>query len=288
MKIAVSTYSYHAKVQTGDMTQLECITRAKEAGFDGIEICGIVPHDNSDMENYALRLRKSAESENLPIVNFTVGADFLNCGPLGLKDEINRVKKMVDIAHLLGAPGIRHDATIGYPTDTREYRGFSSVLPLLSGACREITEYAAEKGIRTMVENHGFFCQDSERVESLVNTVAHENFGLLVDMGNFLCADEDPEIAVGRVAPYAFYVHAKDFHRKSGTSPDPGEGFFLTRAANYLRGTIVGHGVVPVPQCLHILKTNGYDGFVGIEFEGMEENHMALRIGLTNLRRWLP
>ena len=30
-------------------------------------------------------------------------------------------------------------------------------------------------------------------------------------MGNFLCADEDPASAFARVAPYAYYVHAKDF-----------------------------------------------------------------------------
>ena len=67
-----------------------------------------------------------------------------------------------------------------------------------------------------MVENHGFFCQDSDRVELLVNKVAHKNFGLLVDMGNFLCVDEDPAVAVGRCAPYAFNVHVKDFIKKSG------------------------------------------------------------------------
>ena len=38
-----------------------------------------------------------------------------------------------------------------------------------------MTEYAAAKGIKTMVENHGFFCQDSDRVEKLVTAVAHPN-----------------------------------------------------------------------------------------------------------------
>ena len=38
---------------------------------------------------------------------------------------------------------------------------------------QRITEFAAERGIKTMVENHGFFCQDSVRVEKLVSGVAH-------------------------------------------------------------------------------------------------------------------
>ena len=33
-----------------------------------------------------------------------------------------------------------------------------SVKDRLADACREITLYAAEKGVRTCVENHGFFC----------------------------------------------------------------------------------------------------------------------------------
>jgi hypothetical protein len=80
-----------------------------------------------------------------------------------------------------------------------------------------------------MVENHGFFAQDSARVEKLLNAVNHPNFGWLVDMGNFVCADEEPYKAVGIAAPYAFHVHAKDFHIKSGMLPNPGQGWFRSR-----------------------------------------------------------
>ena len=37
------------------------------------------------------------------------------------------------------------------------------------------------------------------------------NYGWLVDMGNFLCADDLPVHAVPIAAPYAFHVHVKDF-----------------------------------------------------------------------------
>ncbi len=158
---------------------------------------------------------------------------------------------------------------------------------ILADACREVTIYAQSKGIRTVVENHGFFCQDSDRVEKLVNAVAHENFGLLCDMGNYLCVDENPAAALSRTAPYAFYAHAKDFIVKSGRESNPGKGFFMSRGGNYLRGTIVGHGNVPVKQCLSILKNAGYDGCVAIEFEGMEDNLVGLEIGLENLRRYI-
>ena len=101
------------------------------------------------------------------------------------------------------------------------------------------------------------------------------------------CApDEDPAEAVTRVAPYTTYVHAKDFVVKSFYSEDPGEGSFRSRGGNFLRGTIIGQGNVPVKHCLHLLKAAGYDGTIAIEFEGMEPAVTAVRVGLANLKKY--
>ena len=151
-----------------------------------------------------------------------------------------------------------------------------------------MTEYAAARGIRTCVENHGLFCQDSDRVERLMLAVDHPNFGWLVDVGNFLCADENPVRAVGRAAPYAVHAHVKDFYIRSGDGRDPGEGFFRTRGMNYLRGAIVGQGDAPVAQCLAILRRAGYDGWLSIEFEGAEDPMYGIRVGRDNVRRMWP
>ncbi|HCP99609.1 MAG TPA: hypothetical protein DIT99_02425 [Candidatus Latescibacteria bacterium] len=102
-----------------------------------------------------------------------------------------------------------------------------------------------------------------------------------------MCVDEDPATAIGRLIPYAFHVHAKDFHVKTGTSPDPGKGWFNSRAGNYLRGSIIGHGEVPLLSCLSIMKKHEYDGVLSIEFEGLEDPSVGLRIGFSNLKRYL-
>ena len=106
-------------------------------------------------------------------------------------------------------------------------------------------------------------------------------------MGNFLCADEDPALAVARLTPYVSHVHAKDFHVKPGTAANPGEGWFCSRGGNYLRGAIVGHGNVPVLQCLRVIKSSGYDGVLSIEFEGLEEPLTGIAMGRENLIRFL-
>ncbi len=281
MKIAVSSYSFQKLMTSDKMTQFDCIAKAKEIGFEAIEFVDILPPEGTTSEEYARILATECGKQGIKISCFTFGADFILGSNGDTQAEIERVKKMIDIAEILGVNIVRHDATRG------DGRPFDTILPLLSDACREITIYAAAKGIRTTVENHGYFCQDSERVEKLYRMVAHENFGLLGDMGNFLCADEAPEKAFARIAPYIFYVHAKDFHVKSGLLPNPGQGYFESRSRNYLKGTIVGHGDVPVTQCLRILKNVGYDGFMAIEFEGMEEPITGITVGLENLKRYL-
>ena len=138
-----------------------------------------------------------------------------------------------------------------------------------------------KKGIRTCTENHGLILQDAERVETLIRTVNHPNYGWLVDMGNFLCADDNPLRAVPIAAPYAFHAHVKDFIFKSFADDDPGDGWIHTRNGNCIRGTIAGHGIVPIRKCLSILKNAGYKGVVSYEFEGMEENLPALEKALA-------
>lgn len=284
MKYSVSNYSYSKMIQAGTITPFECIAKTRELGFDAIEFVDFIGFSDlpeTEWISYAQKLKSEADRVGLEISSFTIGADFLNKGP----EELDRVKKMIDIGAVLGVKRMRHDATVGRPWNDH-YVSFETVLPQLADACREIAAYAETKGIRTMIENHGYFCQDSERVEKLHRAVNHPNFSLLCDMGNFMCADEDPAAAFARVVPFAAYIHAKDFILKGFDSCDPGEGSFRTRAGNFLRGTIVGHGHVPVKQCLFLAKKAGYDDYVSIEFEGMEDAETALRIGLANLKKY--
>jgi len=66
----------------------------------------------------------------------------------------------------------------------------------------------------------------------------------------------------------------------------PGDGFFISRGGNFLRGTVIGHGDVPVVRCLRSLKQRGYDGWMAVEFEGMENCIEGIRIGYSNLKRF--
>lgn len=287
MKTGVSSYSFHDRVSKGLTTQWEAISLAKAIGFEVFEFAGLQVPDGEPTLSYAARVAEECRRVGIEVGNYTIGADLLNGSNGDLREETARLGREVAVAKALGATGMRHDATVGFPKGHVGPKSFETALPRLIEGCRAVTEIAAEQGIRTMVENHGFFAQDSDRIERLVCGVDHPNFGALVDIGNFLCADEAPVNAVGRLAPYAFHVHAKDFHVKPGDSADPGDGWFRSRGRNLLRGAILGHGDVPVAQCLGILTAAGYDGTVSLEFEGMEESLTGIEVGYRNLVRCL-
>lgn len=280
MRISVSSYDFRQAQADGRMNDLDLIPKAKELGYDGIEFVRMGQSDEM-MRALAPVLRVQSEEYGLPIVAYMVGADFLKNG---LEPEVERLKKEAEIAALMGAPRMRHDSSQGKDADGAPV-SVDDAIPILAEGYRRVTEFAAGLGVRTMIENHGYFMQDSDRVRRLVEAVGHPNFGWCTDMGNFLCADEDPVSAMTVAAPMAVHVHAKDFHyRKPGTGELP-EGWFGTRGGAGLRGSIIGHGIVDVPACLALLKKAGYEGWISVEFEGMEDCLFALKQDLSVMRR---
>ena len=283
MKISVSSYSFSQYIRAGKLTQLECVARAKEMGFDAIEFTDLKGETLDEQKALAIEIKKEAERVGIEINAYTIGANLYHECAEDSEREVARLCGQLEVAKLLGASVLRHDVCYKLGKSGNA-RSFELMLPTIAENARRVTEYAETLGIRTCTENHGFIAQDSDRVERLFNTVAHDNYGLLVDMGNFLCVDEDPVRAVSRVAPYAVHVHAKDFIRFD----EAVEGrTIMTRGANYIAGTVIGEGVVPVRQCLKILKRAGYDGYVSIEYEGREDCIAGIARGLDNLKRFM-
>ncbi|WJL96940.1 TIM barrel protein [Microbacterium sp. ET2] len=136
-------------------------------------------------------------------------------------------------------------------------------------ALTSLGQYANERGIRLLVENHGGPSSDPEWMTALLDAVGPENLGLLLDLGNFdalmqplmaaMFAERGTEVAdpledldltslydgVEALAARAELVHVKA-HRVEAT----------------------GVGPVDLPRALGILARAGYDGWLTIEYEG--------------------
>lgn len=284
MKTSVSSYSYHKLLKDGKMDLFQVMDKTKAFGFDAIEFTEFKAPEGMTLAEFAAQLRAYAERIGLAISSYTVGANFLQND---VAAEVARIKGEVDIAAILGVPVMRHDVFYKYPDSYKGVRTFDAVIPIIAPAIREVSEYAATKGIVTMSENHGFIAQDADRLLKLFTAVNCPNYRFLCDIGNFICADEDCAVSVGKLKDLIAHVHVKDFFIRSGMEPDPGKGWFQTRAGNFVRGTVFGQGNIPTLQCLRIIKKSGYDGYVSLEFEGMEEPLQSIEIGLDNLKRYL-
>ncbi len=289
MKVSVSSYSFSSYIRNGKMTQLDTVKKAAELGFEGIEFISMSPNSSPTKEeklDYARRIRAEAEKYGIDIVAYCIGARLYSLTEEENEAELKAVFDEIDIAAELGVPIMRHDVT-GSVKFGEKTVSFDRQLPVICENARKITEYAMKKGIRTCSENHGFVAQDSDRVERLYNAVAHDNYGILVDVGNFACVDEDSVSAVSRLAPYAIHVHAKDFYKTKFGEENARGGGIATRGCNILHGSVIGEGDIPTKQCIAVLKRAGYDGFVSIEYEGSDDCIEALAKGLKNLKSYI-
>lgn len=281
MKIGLSSYSLSKAMQAGQMTVLDAVDWIAAHGGEHIELVpiGFNLHEQPELIG---RLRTQAEQAGIDISGYAVGANFITADDAAYEREIRRVMGEVDVAAALGVRRMRHD--VASRTDTSMKR-FMTDLPRLADACRRVADYAQTLGVTTSVENHGYYIQASDRVQALLHAVDHPSFRTTLDIGNFMCADEPPVAAVSKNIAYASMVHVKDFYWRSAAGPDPGQGWFRSASGAYLRGAIAGHGDIPLLDALRVIKRSGYDGYISLEFEGLEECRLGSEIGLNNVRR---
>lgn len=280
MKVGVSTYSLYRPIHSGEITVLDAIDKIAEMGGEHVEIVpiGYTLTDNPELVD---QIVAKAKEVGIDISNYAIYANFGVDSEEEVAQEIERVKKEVDIAARLGVKLMRHDVAGRKDTSIKQ---FNSEVERLADACRQVADYAAQYGITTSVENHGYYIQASDRVQTLVQAVDRPNFKTTLDVGNFMCVDEDPVVAVQKNLPFASIVHIKDFYLRHA-SQNPGEGWFKTASGNYLRGAIAGHGDINLRESIRAVKASGFDGYLSIEFEGMEDAYQGTRIGLENVKR---
>jgi sugar phosphate isomerase/epimerase len=284
MKLAVSTYSLSRWRTEQHKTLEQSLDWIAANGVRAVEFTGI-GEESDHLLRRAAALRKRCEKLRLKPIGYCVNAELL-VPPARQKQAVAQLKHQVDVAEALGVPSMRHDVTRGFGAHSKGVRTaktFDGALKVVVPAIREVADYAQERGIKTSLENHGFYMQEARRVEKLIKAVDHPNFGLTIDLGNFLCVNDDPVKAVRRLGKFVILAHAKDFHvRPKGRMP--ASGWFATPTDLALRGAICGHGVIDVPAQLRLLKQAGYDGYLSLEFEGMEEPTSAVRLGLEYLK----
>lgn len=294
MKLGMSCYCLDPAMAAGRMTIDDVIDYAVAHGCEHIEfvpfhLAFVTPEQELDLELIE-HVRKKCESVGIEISTYSVNADLLKTDPAEEAKEIERVKRHIDAAQKLGLSRMRFDvASFRRPFSTNTIYNFNQEFPQMVRNGTLLCDYAAERGITIVMENHGFFINGSDRVLRLIEAINRPNLKMTVDVGNFLCVDEDPVAAVKRCLPLAEMIHLKDFYiRKKELLPDQTEMFncnngswFETMGGKMLRGAILGQGDVDIWEILRTIKHSGFDGYISLEFEGMEVCEQGTEISLA-------
>ncbi len=234
---------------------------AKDMGFRSVELYQYDDLKNADV-NVAKRIGEKAKELDIAICCQSVGLDFVDYDK---EEQIAKGKAFVDVARAAGSPRIQF-SLFGDPNHRKEGLPLGKLVAYLAPAVREISAYAADRGVECLCENQGFYMNGIAPMERLLEAVDHPNFGLVADLGNILFAGETPERYVGYFAPVIKHVHVKNFlHWQSpADGPEP-KDWVKSRYGGRIRRTELRKGVIDLKPSFRILEQAGYDGWYSIE-----------------------
>lgn len=271
-RISLAQWSLNRSLFGGDLDNLEFAETAAGWGIDAVEYVNQFFFDKAEDRSYLRQMKQRAEDAG--VKSLLIMCD--NEGNLGDPDGNKRTEavenhyKWVDAAKFLGCHSIRVNA--------RSSGSWQEQRDLAADGLARLTEYAAAEGLNVIVENHGGLSSHGRWLAEVMETVDHPNCGTLPDFGNFRIrggSEERPALDYNRylgvheLMPYAKGVSAKS-HDFDDQGNETGTDFF---------------------KMMRIVLNAGYNGYVGIEWEGgslsEEEGIMATKRLLERVREEL-
>lgn len=259
MKICASIWSmqkdfYQNKIDTKGFIEL-----AAQWGLDAVELLDYFLKNENEIEEVIELL----ESKHMPVASFSIENDFAVESSHELESQIKYVKESIDMAVRFKAPMLRvvtGNFKLGLSVD-RAIENIISGLKMCVG-------YAEENGIIMVLENSGPYTGTSMKMRRIIEGVNSPYLKANTDTGNFMLQHEDPVEAVRNLADMISFTHLNDMKRLDTPNGKP---VFLTYNYSLCQGTVLGEGEVDFPVILDILRDAGYDGYLSVEYEGVED-----------------
>lgn len=257
LQISLAQWSLHRSFNDGILDPVDFASIAKEKyKIDAVEFVNGFYHDKATDELFWNKMK--ARSADAGVKNLVLMVD--DEGDLGSASEKKRLEsvenhyKWVHAAKLMGCHTMRVNA---FGDADREIFRMA-----IMDAMSRLADYAAESGINIVIENHGLFSSDAALIAGIIKEVNKPNFGAFPDFGNWCLSakwgttqgDCDKEYdryqGVSELLPFAKAVSAKSYNFN-----EKGED---TKIDYY--------------RMMKIVKESDYNGYIGIEYEGMEKS----------------
>jgi len=250
-KISLAEWSLHRTLQSGKIDHLDfCKVAKNDFGLDAVEYVNSFFFDKAQDQSYLKEMKQRAD--DLGIESLLIMCD--NEGSLGDPDPISRTKavenhyKWIDAGKYLGCHSIRVNA--------QSEGEYDEQMKLAADGLSRLTEYGANNNINVIIENHGGLSSNGKWLATLMEKVDHPGVGTLPDFGNFRIQDEewyDRYKGVEELMPYAKAVSAKS-HDFDSHGNEINTDYY---------------------KMMNIVLDAGYNGYVGIEYEGSKLDEMA-------------
>jgi L-ribulose-5-phosphate 3-epimerase len=245
-KISLAQWSLHKTLFGGKLNNLDFAKTTKEEfGIEAVEYVNQFFKDKAKDEKYLADMKKRAADIGVKSLLIMIDGE----GRLGDPDNAKRTLavenhyKWIEAGKFLGCHSIRvNAASVG------EY---DEQLELATDGLRRLSEFGATHGLNVIVENHGGLSSNGKWLASVIKKVGLPNCGTLPDFGNF--GSYDRYLGVEELMPYAKSVSAKshDFDEEGNETH-----------TDYFK-------------MMKIVLAAGFNGYVGIEYEGSKLDEYA-------------
>lgn len=259
MKKAVNAWLFPSS-----MTYLECMEKAKKAGFEGIELNvgdeGELTLNSGEKE--ILALGKQAEDVGIKITSISTSLSW--GAPITSNDETKRskgiatIRKQLEAAALLKAdtilvvPGVVDNGSNG-GGEVRYDTAYDRAYEILRDLADEAEQYKVCIGLENVWNK---FLLSPLEMKKMIDDIDSPYVGAYFDVGNVLI-NGYPEQWIGILGERIKKVHIKEY--KLGTIPH--EGFV---------GLLEGD--VDFPRVMKALHDVGYDGYLIAEMFSSSED----------------
>ena len=260
-KLSLAQWSLNKAIRGGEMDPYLFAEKSSELGFTGLEYVNQLYDDvmksedkSSAIKEFILKNNQLADDNGVENVLIMIDDE----GDLADENEdmrqiaIDNHKLWIDTAAAMNCSSIRLNLYGSKDVETWKNLSIDSL--------SKLGEYAKGTGINVIVENHGRITSNIPELMNVIYGTNMDNVGTLPDFGNFCMADEgygsvfdgscekmyDFYQGVEEMMPKAFAVSAK-----SNDFDDNGD----EKTIDYMR-------------MMKIVKSFGYTGYVGVEYEG--------------------
>jgi len=260
-EFSLAQWSLHRTFGEQGVSPYEFASIAKELGFKGLEYVNQLYPDVMKSSDKQAAINAFVEKNNrlaaqYGMLNVLIMID--GEGNLSSSDDAERMaaiknhKRWIKAAYEMGCSSVR----LNLYGEKDPQKWISNSIMSLS----ELSGYASELNVNVIVENHGRITSNIPYLMQAINQTNKANCGTLPDFGNFCIAEEgygslsdgsckefyDPYKGVTEMMPKAFGVSAKSY--------DFDENGDETTLDYY--------------RLLSIVKDAGYNGYIGVEYEG--------------------